>query len=920
LVFLRHDTTFLLPWFLKYLYIRRLNHDGECQVFLQESEGRAVFVTKKESIPLGVGFYPDWFYRDYGISFDEKYYFDPETRIEARMEMDKRLYERLGDVGLGNPNPKPRPLITFGMVMLPAIFGCEIVFKNDALPWAMPLNLSEKQVMGLEVPDIFNAYPMTRVIKQTDYLKDKYGRVVGDINTTGVQNLALKIRGDQLYIDYFENPELCHHLLEVCAECIIQLFQFVYKITGTGALDVTPMSDPSLFVIPNCTVEQISLETYETYVLRYDNRVADACHPLGIHHCGSVNQVLEGYAKVRHLEFVEIGFGSDVKRTREVFGPQVAVNARISPVLMKNGTTHEVASEVRRLIDNGAPLHNFSIDTVGLTYGTPDENVKAALRTAKEYGKIRGNRASLAPKRPISFLSRDRAPVHTEVRSAAKTVVIGPEQPMVIIGERINPTGRKELVQALEEGNLSRIQEEALSQVAAGAHILDVNVGLSGIDEPRMLTEAVQAIGEVTDVPLCMDSALPEALSAALAAYKGKALVNSVNGEEHKLDRVLPLVRAHGAAVIGLTMDDEGIPKKAEGRLEIARRIVDRAQAFGIPREDVIIDPLAMAVSAEDQAGLETIKALRLIRDELGVNQTLGLSNISFGLPQRASINTVFLAMAVSNGLTCAIVDPTIWEMQRAVLIVDMLLGKDAFCMGYISACGGKPPGREDKKTITRAEEQDAVGLDALREAVIRGRRKMGRTLTKKALASGVDPQEIIDRYLIPALNTVGEHFEQGKIFIPEMMMAARSMQACVDLVKPFLKTETDTALGTVVVGTVLGDLHDIGKNLAKLLLETSGFRVIDLGENVPTEKFVQAARENNAHIVGLSSLLTTGDPHVEETIRAIKASDIGDRVKIICGGAALTLKFVEACGADAYAKDAAEGVRKSKALLGIPI
>ena len=277
----------------------------------------------QDHIRLQTGFYPDWFYKQYGISFDEKYYFDPETRIEARMAMEKALYERFGDVGLGDPDPKPKPLITFGMVMLPAIFGCDIVYEKDALPWAMPLNLSEDAVMKLEVPDIFNTYPMTEMLKQIEYLKEKYGTVVGDINTTGVQNLALKIRGDQLYIDYFENPELCHHLLKLCTTCIIQLFKFNLETTGTGAVDVTPMCDPKLCVLPNCMIEQISLDIFEQHLLQYDNQIADACAPahLGIHHCGSVNEVLDGYGKVRNLDFIEIGFGSDVPRTREVFGP-----------------------------------------------------------------------------------------------------------------------------------------------------------------------------------------------------------------------------------------------------------------------------------------------------------------------------------------------------------------------------------------------------------------------------------------------------------------------------------------------------------------------------------------------------------------------------------------------------------------------
>ena len=283
--------------------------------------------------------------------------------------------------------------------------------------------------------------------------------------------------------------------------------------------------------------------------------------------------------------------------------------------------------------------------------------------------------------------------METILKSPAKIVTIGPNHPLVIIGERINPTGRKKLAQALEERNLKRVQEEATKQVEEGAHILDVNVGVSGIDEPRVLKEAIMAVREVTDVPLCIDSALPEALEAGLEIYEGKALVNSVNGEERKLELVLPLVKNYGAAVIGLTTDDAGIPKEAEKRLEIAQRIVERAQKEGIPAEDVIIDPLAMAIAADHQTALETLKALQLIRDKLGVNLTMGVSNISFGLPERHAINTIFMAMSVLNGLTCPIVDPTVWEMRRAGLLLDMLMGKDEFCLNYLSAFREKFPG-----------------------------------------------------------------------------------------------------------------------------------------------------------------------------------------------------------------------------------
>jgi methanogenic corrinoid protein MtbC1/uroporphyrinogen-III decarboxylase len=867
-------------------------------------------MTEKSHVPLGVGFYPDWFWRHYGISFDRKYYFDPETRVEARMEIEKRLYERFGDVGLGDPSPKPKPLITFGMVMLPAVFGCEIVYKDDALPWALPLNLSDAKVMKLQAPDIMSSWPMTEVLRQIDYLKGKYGSVVGDINTTGVQNLALKLRGEQLYIDYFENPGLCHHLLEVCTESIIRLFREVYNITGTGAIDVTPMCDPKLYVIPNCTVEQISLETYEKFVLPYDNQVADACHPIGIHHCGSVNQVLDGYAKVRNLDFIEIGFGSDVKRTRRVLGPKVAVNARINPVLMKNAAPQDVEAEVKRLITQGDPRQNFSIDTVGLTYETPDENVRTARRTAAEYGEIRPD----SLREPFYSIPETRAKLETMVSSATKAVLIGPHHPIVIIGERINPTGRKKLAKAIEEGDLKVLQEAAVTQVHEGAHILDVNVGISGIDEPKMLRQAIMAIQQVTDAPLCIDSSSPRAIEAGLQVYKGKALVNSVNGEKQKLAQVLPLVKKYGAAVIGLTMDDRGIPKDGKSRLEIARLIVKEAEALGIARGNVIIDPLAMAMSADHGAGYETIQALRLIRDELGVNQTLGLSNVSFGLPERSTINAIFLAMAVLSGLTCPIADPTVWEMRKALLISDMILGRDEYCMRYLAVTGRKS-GKADK---TEIREEPPTGLEALKQSVILGKRNEAAALARLALDRGTAPHDLINRYLIPALNIVGEKFEKREIFVPEMMMAAKSMQACVDLARPLMKGE-DAVLGTVVLGTVFGDLHDIGKNLVKLLLEASGFRVIDLGENVPARRFVEAVREYHAPVVGLSSLLTTGYPYVAETVRAVRNSYAGGRVKIICGGAALTRKFVEeTCGADAYAVDAAEGVRIIKSILKI--
>jgi len=345
-------------------------------------------MTQPEHIPLGVGFYPDWWNKNYGFSYGKEYYYDADYRVDMLVKAQKTLYERFGDVGLGNPNPEPRPLITFGMVMLPAIFGCDIVFKEDALPWAMPLNLSKEDCDKLVKPDLPNVSPMKEVLGQIEHLKAKYGKVVGDINTTGVQNLALKLRGDQLYIDFFEDPDFCHRLLKFCTDCMIDLWKLIYPITGTGAVDVTPMCDPKIFCVANCTVEQISGDTYEEFGLPYDIMLSNACHPFGIHHCGNLDAVAEQYAKVPNLVFIEAGFGSNFAAARKIYGPDVAFNARISPVQMKNDTAEGIEATVKETIDQGAPLSNFSIDTVGLTHGVPDENVRIARKTAMTYGII----------------------------------------------------------------------------------------------------------------------------------------------------------------------------------------------------------------------------------------------------------------------------------------------------------------------------------------------------------------------------------------------------------------------------------------------------------------------------------------------------------------------------------------------------
>lgn len=337
-----------------------------------------------EHIRVSVGFYANWWYKNYGISYGKQYYYDPDYRIEAAMNQQKLLHERFGDLGLGNPDPQPNPFVDYGMALVPELFGCEITFFDDALPWAIPADLTEEQISKLTVPDVLNTYPMTEIIRQMDYLEKKYGRVTGNINTCGILNLALKIRGDQLYMDFYENPELVHNLMNICLETIVPLANYVRGRTGTLASSVTPMAPPEMYITPNCTSVQVSNESYEEFVLPYEIKLANALQPFGIHHCGSVDNVVEGYSKIKNMQFIEVGPKSDLRRVRELM-PNIFINARIDPVRMLQCTAEEIEQDVKHLIDTGGPLELLSIDAVGLDYGTPDENVRAMLNTGKSY-------------------------------------------------------------------------------------------------------------------------------------------------------------------------------------------------------------------------------------------------------------------------------------------------------------------------------------------------------------------------------------------------------------------------------------------------------------------------------------------------------------------------------------------------------
>ena len=492
--------------------------------------------------------------------------------------------------------------------------------------------------------------------------------------------------------------------------------------------------------------------------------------------------------------------------------------------------------------------------------------------------------------------------VPSAVCSPSRTVVIN--QPR-IIGERINPTGKKLFKEALRNNNLDYILTQGIEQINAGAEILDVNVGLPEIDEEQMMIRAIKGLQGVVDVPLQIDSTIPQVLESALRVYSGKPIVNSVNGEEKSLEAVLPLVKKYGAAVVGLTLGKDGIPKTAEGRFAIAEKIVKRANALGIKNSDIYIDCLTLTASAEQEGVLETLNALERVKKELGVKTVLGVSNISFGLPNRELVTSTFLTMALQKGLDLPIINPNIDAMTGAVRAYRLLANIDKNSVEFIQAYNNvdtKKP-QSEKKEIS------------LNYAIENGLKAEGAQVTEKLLESH-SPMDIINDYLIPTLDKAGADFETGKIFLPQLIQSATVAQACFDVIKKKLISEDSAPVskGKIVLATVKGDVHDIGKNIVKVLLENYGYTVIDLGKDVDYEEVVKATVDNNVKLVGLSALMTTTLKSMEETIALLRKNC---DCTVMVGGAVLTPDYAEKIGADYYSKDAKESVDIAKKVLG---
>lgn len=488
---------------------------------------------------------------------------------------------------------------------------------------------------------------------------------------------------------------------------------------------------------------------------------------------------------------------------------------------------------------------------------------------------------------------------YTAVSSSTKTVILG--EGVKIIGERINPTGRRKLKEAIKSGNMELLVMEAVKQVESGADILDVNVGLPEIDEIDVMKKAVKEIQSVVNAPLQIDSASPEVIEAAVRIYNGRPIINSVNGKDEVLDKVLPIAKKYGACVVALTLDENGIPNNAEDRLKIAEKIIKRAENYGIDKSDVIIDCLVLTASAQQSEVRETLRALKIIKEKLNVLTTLGISNVSFGLPQRELINRTFLAAALAAGVDMPILNPLSKEIVDTINAFNVLWNNDKEAKNYI-------------RTYSNLENENNINNDNekymdLKEVIIKGLKNEVQNITKNMLMK-IDGIEIINNYLIPALDIMGNEFENGRVFLPQLIQSAEAVKESFKIIKEHMKSNNliSVSKGKIILATVKGDIHDIGKNIVRLLLENYGFEVIDLGKDVSEERILLEAVNNDIKIIGLSALMTTTVKSMERTIKFLKSNLPG--CKIFVGGAVLNREYAEMIGADYYAKDGRDAIK----------
>ncbi len=627
----------------------------------------------------------------------------------------------------------------------------------------------------------------------------------------------------------------------------------------------------------------------------------------------SIVAMLEGLG----VDAIGMNCGLGPVQMKKILGDMLAVTS--VPVIVnpnaglprsENGeTVYDINAE--QFADALAEIVDMGARVVGGCCGTTPDHIRRVVELCRD-------------KTPVPVVKKHRS----VISSFCKAVEIGKSP--VLIGERINPTGKSKFKQALRDHNLEYILREGVTQQDHGAHVLDVNVGLPEIDEKAMLVEVVRELQSIVELPLQMDTTDVDAMEAALRVYNGKALINSVNGKQESMHAIFPLVKKYGGVVVALALDESGIPETAEGRIQVAKKIYQTAAEYGIEPENIIIDALCLTVSSDSQGAITTLETLRRVRDELHGYTVLGVSNISFGLPQREIINAAFFTMAMQNGLSAAIINPNSEAMMRAYYSFKALMDLDPQCGEYISIYGGQPTvslgqsvvrssdGKTAKSGAGAAGDAGGASLeDVLGNSIIRGLKDQAGAAVRDLLETK-DPLDVINGCMIPALDVVGKGFEKGTLFLPQLLMSAEAAKAAFEVIKDKMAKsgQQQEKKGTIILATVKGDIHDIGKNIVKVLLENYSYDVLDLGKDVPPELIVETAVEKHVMLVGLSALMTTTVPSMEETIRQLRVA--APWAKVMVGGAVLTQEYADTMGADQYCRDAMASVNYAESVFGI--
>lgn len=731
--------------------------------------------------------------------------------------------------------------------------------------------------------------------------------VAGDLTMTGEQLKPMGKMNLETLIDIYKEQILC--LVDAGADLLV--VETMMSLAETRAALIAAKEVCDLPVIATLTFEADGRTLFGTDA----KTAAIVLESLGASAIGA--NCSTGPAQMESI------ISEMVSHTRI---PVIAKPNAGLPFLDENGTTcynmeaEEFAEEMEVLVNAGATI-------LGGCCGTTPEFIRQIHERFGTDAKVAASR------RPdgIRYLTSERI-----------THSFGLDDGFFVVGERINPTGKKALQAQLREGSFEKVIQFAEEQEACGAKVLDINMGMSGIDEKASMLRALEEVSGVTNLPLSLDSSYVEVLEAALRNYPGRALVNSVSLETEKFEKLLPIVAKYGAMFILLPLSDAGLPKDIEEKKEIIHKIYDRALSLGMCKEDIVVDGLVATVGANPKAALETLETIRYCKEN-GFATICGLSNISFAMPERSFVNTAFLTLAIQAGLTMAIANPSQELLMSCALAADLLLNKQEAALRYIEYAGGVRERREEKeaelaKKLALLENQGTTAKtgtagnaakeatadngpqinemqDKLKTAVLKGNRNGIVKITKEALESGEKPAELLNQVLLPAINQVGEFFDQGKYFLPQLIASAEAMKNSIEVLEPLLQTGgTGEEMPVVVIATVEGDIHDIGKNLVALMLKNHGFHVIDLGKDVPQAKILESAKEHHAEFIALSALMTTTMQRMREIVAAAKEEGI--TAKIIIGGAVITQEYADEIGADGYSKDAADAVKLAKSLM----